>query len=132
MPGEDVHFNRIYNIIYTTCDRDDLKEWAVEALRIWKEGLGRVPDEIDQHFHQVNTSVDEAIEKLFYGYGGLFHVDINDPDEQEKIHAIEESLLHHAIANLFAALKILDCVIIRWLDDPGLKTPPVPERADAT
>ena len=51
-------------------------------------------------FTSANLTVKEAIKKVFYGYGGLFHVNIHEPKEEENIRAIQEGMVQHAFPYL--------------------------------
>ena len=109
------------------CQRDDLREWATEAKRLWDEAFRRVPGSNDQILFGVNTSLEDALDKLFYGFGGLFHVDIDKPDEAESVGAIESALIHGVFPHLWRCLNILDSVINWWLDETSATVPSVEE-----
>jgi hypothetical protein len=120
-----MNFGSICNIVYPKCNRDELRAWVAKARKRWYELLDELPSAVDQHLHGVSTSVDDALNKLFYGYGGLFHVDINAPDEKESVAAIEGALLHKAFPYLFWCLNVMDSVINWWLDAPNDAVPPL-------
>ena len=124
---EQINFLRVTNIILRRCQRNELKDWANEAKRLWKEAFRRVPSTNDQIMFDVNTSLDDALEKLFYGFGGLFHVDIDQPNEAASVAAIEGALIQTALPHLWRCLNILDSVINWWLDEIAAKVPTVEE-----
>lgn len=122
---DSVNFGSICNVVYMKCDREELKAWVAEARRRWKESLKELPDTVDQHLHQVSTSVEDALEKLFYGFGGLFHVNTDAPDDEHSVSAIEGALLHRAFPHLVWCLNVVDSVIHWWLDASSEPVPPV-------
>ncbi len=126
--NDDITFGHICNIIYPNCDRPELQAWVREARKKWKETLRKVPEAMHQYLHQATSSLEEAIEKLFYGYGGLFHVNIHAPEEEQSVAAIEELLLHNAFPELLWCLNVIDSVINWWLDATTETVPPVPKQ----
>lgn len=126
MLNDAVSFNHVHNIINRCCDRQELLDWTRLARRKWHERLTSLSGEVHRHFHQPELSVEEAIEKLFYGFGGLFHVNIDDPEEEASVSAIQEGTLHHAFPYLCWSLNVLDSVIHWWLDATGDTVPPIP------
>ena len=124
--NDAVSFNHICNVIYQRCGRPELLAWVREARRRWNENLQQVPDAMHQHLHKATSSLEDAIEKLFYGYGGLFHVDIHAPKEEENVAAVEQQLLHRAFPKMCWCLNVIDSVIYWWLDAPGETVPAVP------
>ena len=120
---DSINFGHICNIIYQKCDREELKAWIAEARKRWQENLRQLPEEFERHLHQATGSVEEAIEKLFYGYGGLFHVDVNAPEEEQAVAAIEGAMLHRAFPRLCWCLNVVDSVIYWWLDAPDEPVP---------
>lgn len=125
---DKINFNRIHNIVNQCCDRQDLVEWARYARRKWIETMTRLPMDDHRYFHVANQTVEEAVEKLFYGYGGLFHANIHEPDEEEKVREIQEATLQHAFPYFWNCLNNLDSVIHIWLDDPTKAVPPLPTK----
>jgi len=75
-------------------------------------------------YHGANENVEKAVEKLFYGYGGLFHVNPDDPEEEAKVQEIQAATLQTAFPHFWKCLNAVDSVIHWWLDAP---TDPVPE-----
>lgn len=126
MLNDDVSFNHICNLLYQRCPRPELLAWVKEARKRWKENLAEVPEAMHRHLHQATTSLEEAVEKLFYGYGGLFHTDIKAPDEEQNVATIERLLLHKAFPKLCWCLNVIDSVIYWWLDQPTLPVPQAP------
>lgn len=122
---DPVNFGHICNIIYQCCDRQELLAWVREARQRWTEILDQVPELMHQHLHQATSSLEEALEKLFYGYGGLFHVNINAPEEEQSVSAIEQALLQRSFPKMCWCLNVLDSVIYWWLDEPTKPVPPV-------
>ena len=120
------NFNRIHNILNQCCDRNDLLDWVRYARRKWMETLSRLPVDDHRFFQDASDDVEAAIEKLFYGYGGLFHVDINEPDEEEKVREVQEATLQHAFPYFWNCLNNMDSVIHIWLDEPTKTVPPLP------
>jgi hypothetical protein len=57
----------------------------------------------------------------------LFHADINEPDEEEKVREIQEATLQHAFPYFWNCLNNLDSVIHIWLDEPSKNVPPLPK-----
>jgi len=125
--NDAIGFYHVCNIIYQKCDRNELKAWIAEARRRWQENLASLPAEVDQHFHSANSTLAEAMQKVFYGYGGLFHIDIHAPHEDEAIKAIETELLHRAFPRLCWCLNVVGSVIYWWLDAPATEVPAVPK-----
>jgi hypothetical protein len=124
---DTINFNRIHNIVNQCCDRQDLLEWTRYARRKWTETLARLPVDDHRYFQGANQTVEEAVEKLFYGFGGLFHANIHEPDEEEKVWEIQEATLQHAFPYFWNCLNNLDSVIHIWLDDPSKPVPAVPQ-----
>ena len=123
---DTINFNRIHNLVNQCCDRQDLLGWTRYAREKWTETLSRMP--IDEHrfFHDANQTVEAAVKKLFYGYGGLFHADINEPDKEEEVREIQEATLQNAFPYFWNCLNNLDSVIHIWLENPSKPVPPVP------
>jgi hypothetical protein len=123
--NDPVNFGHVCNIIFQCCDRAELLDQVKEARRHWNEILAEVPEAIHQHLHQATDSLEDALKKLFYGYGGLFHVNIDAPEEENSVSAIEQALLHRAFPKLGWCLNVLDSVIYWWLDAPEKPVPPL-------
>jgi hypothetical protein len=126
MLKDEINFNRIHNIINQRCDRQKLLDWSRYAKRNWDEILDTLPDLVHRHFHVSAPTVEGALRKVFYGYGGLFHVDIHAPREVEGMRAIEHGMLHRAFPKLFWCLHVIDSVIYLWIDKPTEPVPAVP------
>lgn len=126
--NDEISFNRMHNVVNQRCDRPELVGWCRYAKRKWDAKLASLPDEVHRHLHVAPPTVDEALEKVFYGYGGLFHVDIKAPQEEEGMRAIEHGMLHHAFPHLCWCLNVIDSVIYWWLDATKAKVPPVPTK----
>lgn len=124
-----INFYRIHNIVNQCCDRQELLGWTRYARGKWKETLARLPIDDHRFFHNAQDDVEAAVEKLFYGYGGLFHADIHEPDEQEKVREVQEATLQHAFPHFWNCLNNLDSVIHLWLDAPNKPVPPLPAGA---
>lgn len=125
---DTLNFGRIHNIVTQCCDRRDLLEWTSYAYTRWKETLKRLSFGDYRFFHGVNQDVQSAVEKLFYGYGGLFHVDINEPDEEQKVREVQEAMLQNAFPYFWNCLHTLDSVIHIWLDEPTMPVPALPTK----
>jgi hypothetical protein len=125
---DSINFNRIHNLVNQCCDRQDLLDWTRYARKKWADTLARLPFDSHRFFHGANQSVEDAVEKLFYGYGGLFHVDINEPDEEENVREIQEATLQNAFPYFWNCLNNLDSVIHIWLDEPAKTVPPLPTK----
>lgn len=123
---DPVNFNRIHNIINQCCDRHDLLDWTRHARAKWMETLRRLPIDDHRFFHGANDTVEAAVEKLFYGYGGLFHVNPDDPEEEEEVREIQEATLQFAFPQFWNCLHTVDSVIHIWLDEPTKAVPPLP------
>lgn len=123
--NDEISFDRIANIVAHKCPRAELCEWIAEAKGLWANAWRRMPSLTDQSMFAVSTSLEEAVDKLFYGFGGLFHVDVNQPDEESATTTIEEALLHEGILHLWRCLNIVDSVIWWWLDQPTASVPAV-------
>jgi hypothetical protein len=123
---DSINFNHIHNIVNQCCDRRELLEWTRYARETWSATLNRLPIENHRFFHGANQSVEAAAEKLFYGYGGLFHVNVNEPDEEEQVREIQEATLQRAFPYFWNCLNNLDSVIHIWLNDPTRHVPPLP------
>lgn len=126
--SDEISFNHIHNIMNRCCDRSELVSWIRYARRKWDERLASLPEKVNRHFPSAIISVDEALKRVFYGYGGLFHVDIHEPEEDLSIRAIEDEMLHGAFPYLFWCLNVFDSAIHWWLDEPGEEVPPLPEK----
>lgn len=124
---DQISFYRVCNIVLRRCQRDELKEWAREAKRLWKECLQRVPDMRSRTLFGGAASLDDALKNLFYGFGGLFHVDIDKPDEEASVAAIEAALIHYSFPDLWRCLNIMDSAIWWWLDETNAIVPRVEE-----
>ena len=124
--NDDISFNHICNIICKTCDRPELLAWVKEARRRWKENLATLPDAMHQHLHKTTDSLEDALKKLFYGYGGLFHIDIHAPEQDCSVAEIERLVLHRAFPFLCWCLNVIDSVIYWWLDAPHETVPAIP------
>lgn len=124
--NDDVSFDRIHNIINQCCERQPLLDWTRYAKRKWDEKLASLPDQVHRHFHVTLPTVENALQKVFYGYGGLFHVDVNAPEEETSIVAIQNWMMHHAFPFLCSYLNIVDTVIVWWQDAPTESVPAVP------
>lgn len=125
---DTINFYKIHNIVNQCCERQDLLDWTRYARKKWAETLARLPIDDHRFFHGANQSVEDAVEKLFYGYGGLFHADINEPDEEEKVREIQEATLQNAFPYFWNCLNNLDSVIHIWLDEPTKTVPPLPTK----
>ncbi len=125
---DSINFNRIHNLVNQCCDRQDLLDWTRYARTKWAETLARLPFDSHRFFHGADQNVEEAVEKLFYGYGGLFHVDINEPNEEENVREIQEATLQNAFPYFWNCLNNLDSVIHIWLDEPAKTVPPLPTK----
>ena len=90
------------------------------------ETLARLPIDEHRYFHDAKDNVEAAKDKLFYGYGGLFHTNIHEPDEEEEVREIQEATLQNAFPYFWNCLNNLDSVIHIWLDEPTKSVPPVP------
>lgn len=125
---DTINFNRIHNLVNQCCDRQELLEWTRYARKTWMDTLARLP--IDEHrfFHDAKLNVEDAAEKLFYGYGGLFHVNPQEPLEEESVREIQEATLQHAFPYLWNCLNNLDSVIHLWLDEPSKPVPSLPTK----
>lgn len=126
--SDAISFNRMHNVINQRCDRPELVGWCRYAKRKWDEKLVSLPDEVHRHFHVAPPTVDDALTKVFYGYGGLFHVDIHARQEEEGMRAIEHGMLHHAFPHLCWCLNVIDSVIYWWLDATTAAVPAVPTK----
>ena len=123
---DDVNFGRIHNIINRCCDRKELVAWTRDANKKWNAKLAELPKAaVHAKLHGENVSVEQSIEKFFYGYGGLFHVDIDEPEQVKSVEAIQNGYLQLAFPNLFWCLNVLDSVINWWLDATTEKVPPL-------
>ncbi len=125
---DSINFNRIHNIVNQCCDRQDLLAWTRYVRKKWSETLGRLPINDHRFFHGANQTVEAAVEKLFYGYGGLFHVNVNELDEEEQVREIQEATLQNAFPYFWNCLNNLDSVIHIWLDEPTKTVPPLPTK----
>lgn len=125
---DSINFNHIHNILNQCCDRQDLLSWTRYARKKWMETLNRLPVSDHRFFHGANQTVEAAVEKLFYGYGGLFHLNVNEPDEEEQVREIQEATLQHAFPYFWNCLNNLDSVIHLWLDEPTKPVPPLPTK----
>jgi len=121
---DSIGFYRIHDILNQCCDRQELVEWVRFVRRRWVEILTRLPIDDHRFFHGANENVDKAVEKLFYGYGGLFHINPDDPEEEAKVQEIQAATLQNAFPHFWMCLNTVDSVILWWLDAP---TDPVPE-----
>ena len=65
--------------------------------------------------------------KLFYGYGGLFHANIEQPDEEDHVRTTQEATLQTRFPNLCRCLLNLHAVIGLWLDEPDKAVPAPPD-----
>ena len=126
MLNDDIGFYRTCNLIYQRCTRAELLAWVREGRKRWQENLAEVPEAMHQHLHQVTSSLEDALHKLFYGYGGLFHTDIRAADEEANVAVIEKLLLQKAFPKLCWCLNVIDSVIYWWLDEPTKTVPPAP------
>lgn len=123
--NDDIGFFQICNISFQKCDRVELKAWIAEARKRWQENLASLPTEVDRNLHLANSTLEQALKKVFYGYGGLFHVDIHAPEEQKAVETIETALLHQAFPRLCWCLNVVGSVIYWWLDAPDVEVPSV-------
>lgn len=124
--NDDIRFNRVRKIIHRCCERKELLAWT-EYVRVnWRTALARLPIDDHRFFHDAIDNVDNAVRKLFYGYGGLFHVDIHEPGEEEGVREIWEATLQHAFPYLWTCLNQLDSVLYLWLENPNEPVPSVP------
>jgi hypothetical protein len=124
---EKINFNRIHNIVNQCCERPDLLEWVGFARRQWDRTFTKLPE--DNYFRNQQLSVEEATKKLFYGFGGLFHVDLNVPNEEEEVREIQEAIIQSAFPYLWNSLNNMDSVIHIWLDETTKPVPPAPPQA---
>ncbi len=129
---EPINFFRVCKIIREHCPRPELVALVDEAERRWNEILADVPQGLDQHLHLAASSLEEALQKLFYGYGGLFHVDIYADEEQAAVATVEQVMLHSAFPKLGWCLNVVDNVIRWWLEAPHESVPPVPSVSATT
>ena len=121
-----VNFNHVHNLIEKYCDRTELKEWNRLTRQKWIEALKGMPIESHQYFHGATQTVEQAVESLFYGYGGLFHVDMDKPPESETEREIRETTVQNAFPDLWTCLHNMHAVINLWLDEPTREVPPLP------
>ena len=125
---DTINFNRIHNLVNQCCDRQELLDWTRYARRRWMETLARLPVGDLRYFRGARDRVEDAVEKLFYGYGGLFHADIKEPDEEEAVREVQEATLQHAFPYFWNCLNNLDSVIYLWLDEPSKPVPSLPTK----
>lgn len=123
IPDDHVWFFPIRNILYQRCPRPESLAWVREARKRWQENSADVPEATHRHLRHATSSPDEALEKLVYGYGGLFPTAVNAADEEKNLAVIEQSLLHKALPDLCNCPNVIDSVIYWRPDEP---TPPVP------
>lgn len=124
---DQINFIRVCNLILRRCQRQVLKEWTTEAKRLWNESFRRVPEVNDQMLFGVTASLEESLDKLFYGFGGLFHANIDESDEESSVAAVKEALIHSEFPYLLRCLNIVDSVIWWWLDETTATVPTVDE-----
>ncbi len=121
-----VNFQRVHNLVEKCCDRSELKKWNRLTRQKWNETLKGMPIESHQFFHGATQTVEQAVESHFYGYGGLFHVDINKPPESETERGIRETTVQSAFPDLWSCLHNMHAVINLWLDEPTREVPVLP------
>lgn len=125
LQGEPVTLFGIHDVIMKHCERDELKDWVKSARSQWSETLNKIPSDRLVFFHK-SSSVDEVINHLFYGFGGLFHVDLDKPDNDEQTMMLMNAALQKAFPKMVNAIFNIDAVIHMWLDDPNLSPPKSP------
>lgn len=121
-----INFLRLHNLLNQCCDRPELLAWVRHARREWMKALSSLPIGEHRYFHDAKDDVEAAVQKLFYGYGGLFHVDLNQPQEANDVREIQEATLQHAFPRLWNCLHTVDSVIHIWLDEPNKPVPQPP------
>jgi len=124
---DSINFSRIHNLVNMCCDRQELVEWTRYTRRKWVEILARMPLGDSLFLPNETPNVEDAVEKLFYGYGGLFHVDIHQPDEEENVRKLREATLQSVFPYFWNCLQNLNGVINLWLDEPSRPVPPLPD-----
>ncbi len=122
---EPVNMLRIHNLIMKECDREDIKSWVVYTRKGWMETLNGIPSDHLIFFHNCGT-VTEAVQQLFYGFGGLFHVQLDEPRLDDQQQLILTAALHKAFPRLWNSIRNMESLIHAWLDDPGFPLPPIP------
>lgn len=120
---EPVHLYSIHNVIMRYCNRQEIKAWVVYARGEWKETLESMPNSILYAFTQFK-SIDEIVQKYFYGFGGLFHLDLEPEINPLQSEEVMLAALQKAFPRLWRCILNIDSSITSWLDKPN---EPVPE-----
>ncbi len=125
LQGEPVTLYGIHDVIMKHCERKELTDWVKLARRQWSETLNKLPSDRLVFFHK-SSSVDDVIEHLFYGFGGLFHVDLDKPENDEQTIVLLNAALQKAFPKMVNSIFNIDAVIHMWLDDPSKTVPKCP------
>lgn len=122
---EPVNFNYIHNLLMAHCDRDDLKEWVKFSLKQWKATFAGLSTKNSVLFNQT-ASPEKAIQQVFYGYSGLFHVDLKMPANDRQTTVVLNAAMQQAFPVLWNSIRNIESVITIWLDNPSASVPPCP------
>jgi hypothetical protein len=119
---EPVHLYSIHNIIMRYCNRQEIKAWVAYARREWKETLEAMPNSILYAFTQFK-SLDEIVQKYFYGFGGLFHLDLETEANPLQSEEVMLAAVQKAFPRLWRCILNVDSSITLWLDKPNEPVP---------
>jgi hypothetical protein len=105
------------------CTRSEITVWVAYARKEWKVTLESMPGSILYAITQFKN-VEEIVQKYFYGFGGLFHVDLEAGVNSMQSDEVMLSALQKVFPRLWHCIRIVDSSITSWLDKPN---DPIPE-----
>ena len=122
---DDIHFDRICNIIRRNCPSEELRAWLTYARGLWENTLGLSPFRYNVDGEEI--TVRRAMDLLLYS--GLSHTQLSEHDFVQSLPADGKNylkfILETALLDLLHALHLVDAVLYHWLDHPEKPVPPV-------
>jgi hypothetical protein len=124
LKGEPVHLFNVHNVIMRSCDRKEIRNWVSYARQEWSDALKSMPKNSILFALAQFRDVDDVVQKCFYGFGGLFHVDLESELLPMQTEEVMLAALQKVFPRLWNCIRNMDASITSWLDKPN---EPVPE-----
>ena len=125
--NEKIFFNKVCNIIWTNCSRNELKKWVEYKRDNWQSLLKATP--FVSFANEEKMATNKTLLKLWVN-GVVFHTDTEGydywnalpvPIQNDAMLSIQGLTLQ-----LIGCILTIDAVIHHWLDEPNAAVPPLP------
>jgi hypothetical protein len=110
--SKSIRFERVMNIIGEHCTVPAIREKAAVLRKGWRALFDTEADQFDATIYQMQGTLEQECDELFYGFEGLFHVDPHAAKPEPN--PFRGGRLHLALRPMFVALGEAYRLVGQW------------------